>query len=76
MRELTINTALLKYYMELKQVDKTGLANKAEISRNTVSALFSGKDVSMRTVQKVIYALDIPVGAAGQIFFGEKLHSA
>lgn len=74
--KIRINTALLRYYMELKGYDKTKLADAAGLSRNTVSAVFSEKDVSMRTIQAIICALDIPSTKAGEIFFDTKLRIA
>lgn len=76
MKKIGINTALLRYYMELKGWNLSALADNASVSRNTIGALFSNKDVSMNTVQKVIVALGIPPEKAGEIFFVEKLRGA
>ena len=62
--------------MELKGYDKKKLAEVAKVSRNTVSAVFSERDVSMKTIYAIIHVLDIPCDKAGEIFFDAQLRDA
>ena len=69
------NTAKLMYHMELKRLNKTRLALAAQISRNTITSIFKGKDVSMRVVHRVAVALDLSAIETAEIFFDEKLRN-
>ena len=76
MYKLEINTTLLYHYLEKRELSKRKLAQKADLSEGTISAIFKRKEVTITTINKIIAALNIPDQDAGKIFFAKELHSA
>lgn len=63
-----INTAKLAYYMELKNLKKSTLADKAEVSKNTITSIFKNKDITLSSARKICKTLEIQPRDAGEIF--------
>lgn len=69
---MKVDIPTLSYYMSAKGYNKSKLAEKAGLARNTITPLFRGDDVAMSTICNVIRALDIPSNKAGEIFLVKK----
>lgn len=68
-----IDTTRLKIAMVLKGLNLTQLAQKAGVSRNTVSNIFKGKLPSCPTILKIASALSLSDEEAQSIFFTRDL---
>ena len=65
---ISINTAKLAYYMELRKLKKSELANKAGVSKNMITSIFKSKDITLSAIRKVCKTLEIQPQEAGEIF--------
>lgn len=68
-----VNILKLKSIMALKGFNITTLSEKMGISRNTLSAIFNGKNPSYPIMCKIVETLNIEEKTAGEIFFAINL---
>ena len=71
-----VNIPKLKSIMVLKSYNITSLSQKMGVSRNTLSAVFNGKNPSYPIMCKIIEALELKDETAGEIFFDSNLRNA
>lgn len=71
---MLINTVELDVELTRKNLNRTILAEKAELDRATVYRIFNGGDCTISTAKKIVQAVGMSATRASYIFFGIESH--